>query len=77
MSSDSDAEMHPGRCDYHGGHAEDVVLVTVVEAGSGPGGGTHACLPCARPLVHRRDASAWFREQVAAMEDRAATGAAR
>jgi hypothetical protein len=68
----SAAEMHPGRCSWHGGWADDVVLVTAHEGGSGPGGGAHGCLPCVRTLVGRGDVSDWLREQVAAMEERAA-----
>lgn len=66
------SEANPGHCSYHGAWAPDVVLVTVYEGGSGPGGGAHACLTCVRPLAERRNASDWLRRQVAAMEERAA-----
>ncbi|SCK37140.1 hypothetical protein H181DRAFT_03137 [Streptomyces sp. WMMB 714] len=68
----SAGEARPGHCSWHGGFSWDVVLVHVIEQGSGPGGGVYACLPCARPLAKRRDASDFLREQIEAMEDRAA-----
>lgn len=65
--------MNPGHCSWHDGWADDVVLVHVVETGSGPGGGARACLPCARPLLARSHVPDRLHEQVAAMEARAAT----
>lgn len=62
--------MRCGYCSWCRSGAEDVVLVSVIEQGSGPGGGVYACLPCARTLVDRRDASAWYKAEVAAMERR-------
>ena len=66
------AEAYPGHCSWHHGWADDVALVHVVEGGSGPGGGAHACLTCARPLAQRPSASTTLRIEVAALEERAA-----
>lgn len=68
----SDRNAHPGHCSWHGQWADDVVLVTPNEGGSGPGGGAHACLDCVRPLLRRSSLSEWLHRQVAAMETRAA-----
>ncbi|NGO43780.1 hypothetical protein [Streptomyces ureilyticus] len=35
-----------GWCRWHGGHAEDVQLIDVIEQGSRGGGGLFACPPC-------------------------------
>ncbi|RAJ70321.1 hypothetical protein K378_01486 [Streptomyces sp. Amel2xB2] len=66
---------HPGHCSWHSGWADDVVMVAAHEAGSGWGGGVYACLPCARPLAARSDASKWLCRQVEAMEQRATQAA--
>ncbi|SCK23882.1 hypothetical protein H181DRAFT_01800 [Streptomyces sp. WMMB 714] len=64
-------QAHPGHCAWHDDWADDVVLVTVHEGGSGPGGGAHACLRCARELTQRSATSTWLRDQITAMEIRA------
>lgn len=68
----SERSSYPGHCAVHGRWADDVVLVTAHEGGSGWGGGAYACLPCARQLAHYSGASDWLRQQVEAMEARAA-----
>jgi hypothetical protein len=68
---------YPGHCSWHGGWANDVVLIYVVEGGSGAGGGAYACLDCARPLARRPFASKTLRIEVAALEERATEGQPR
>lgn len=68
MSAASELLSPGGECAACKEHAEERVLIAVVEVGSGPGAILHGCLPCARTRARLRFAPAWLADGLAAID---------
>ncbi|AXK35649.1 hypothetical protein DVA86_26440 [Streptomyces armeniacus] len=57
-----------GECAVCKEHADERVLVSLVEVGSGPGHSVHGCLPCARRRAASQFAPSWLAEDLAVID---------